>query len=259
MPRRAVLTLMREDGRVVADSVVVADTTWRRLRGALGWKRLESGGGILLRPAWSIHTAFMRFPMDVIFIDPDQVVLRVDSKLGPFRTASCRGAREVVELAAGEAARRGLRVGDRVAWAPRAPDAATESSQPAHGEPRATVLLASRDGRFVKLTRFLLEGRALEVRGFTAPQRLAEGIADVDADVVILDAHTELGDALRSAHAARARRPELPILVVAEGDARARHPGVRVYDKWNETEELIAAIERELAPDGGAAAQLEVS
>jgi uncharacterized protein len=261
MPRRAILTLMREDGRVVADSIVVADTTFRRLRGALGWKRLESGTGILLRPAWSIHTAFMRFPMDVVFIDPDQVVLRVDSNLGPFKTASCRGAREVVELAAGEAARRGLRVGDRVAWAPRAPDAAaTESSQPAYGEPRATVLLASRDGRFIKLTRFLLEGRGLEVRGFTAPQRLAEGIADVDADVIILDAHTELTDALRSAHAARARRPEVPILIAAEGDASARHPGVRVYDKWNETEELIDAVERELDErDGGAATQLEVS
>jgi uncharacterized membrane protein (UPF0127 family) len=261
MRRRAVLTLMREDGRVVADSVVVADTTWRRLRGALGWKRLESGTGILLRPAWSIHTAFMRFPMDVVFIDPDQVVLRVDPKLGPFKTASCRGAREVVELAAGEAARRGLRVGDRVAWAPRAPDAAaTESSHPAHGEPRATVLIASRDGRFIKLTRFLLEGRALEVRGFTAPQRIAEGIADVEADVIILDAHTELADALRSAHAARARRPELPILIAAEGDAGARHSGVRVYDKWNETEELIDAVERELGErDGGAAPQLEVS
>jgi uncharacterized protein len=261
VPRRAVLTLMREDGRVVADSVVVADTTSRRLRGALGWKRIEPGTGMLLRPAWSIHTAFMRFPMDVVFIDPDQVVLRVEAHLGPFKTASCRGAREVVELAAGEAARRGLRVGDRVAWAPRAPDAAaTESGHSVQGEPRATVLLASRDGRFIKLTRFLLEGRSLEVRVFTAPQRLADSIGDVDADIVVLDAHTELGDALRAAHAARAGRPELPILLVAEGDLGARQPGLRVYDKWNETEELIEAVEQALdQTDGRRAPQLGVS
>ena len=46
----------------------------RRLRGLLGKGDLPSGHGILLRPAWSIHTAFMRFPIDVVFLDADQVV-----------------------------------------------------------------------------------------------------------------------------------------------------------------------------------------
>ena len=63
------LTLRREDGRVVAESVIVADSTMRRLRGLLGKRDLPSGHGVLLRPAWSIHTAFMRFPIDVVFLD----------------------------------------------------------------------------------------------------------------------------------------------------------------------------------------------
>src|SRR5574339_222248 len=113
------LTLRREDGRVVAESVVVADSTGRRLRGLLGKKDLPSGHGVLLRPAWSIHTAFMRFPIDVVFLDADQVVIKIERNMGPWRTLSCRGAREVVELAAGECERRGLEVGERVAWAPR--------------------------------------------------------------------------------------------------------------------------------------------
>ena len=66
------LTLRREDGRVVAESVTVADSTMRRLRGLLGKGDLPSGQGILLRPAWSIHTAFMHFPIDVVFIDADK-------------------------------------------------------------------------------------------------------------------------------------------------------------------------------------------
>ena len=74
---------------------------------------------MLLRPAWSIHTAFLRFPIDVVFIDPDQVVIKIEPQLPPFSTASCRGAREVVELAAGECARRELHVGDRITWAPQ--------------------------------------------------------------------------------------------------------------------------------------------
>ena len=89
------------------------------MRGLLGRGRLEPGHGLLLRPAWSIHTGFMRFPIDVVFVDHDQIVIRIEHAMRPFKTASCRGAREVVELAAGECERRGLEVGDRVAWASR--------------------------------------------------------------------------------------------------------------------------------------------
>ena len=66
------------------------------------------------RPGWSIHTAFMRFAIDVVFLDAELVVRRVDSEL--LRAASFKGAREVVELAAGECALRGLQVGEQVAW-----------------------------------------------------------------------------------------------------------------------------------------------
>ena len=123
----ATLTLRREDGRIVCERVVVADRAHRRMRGLLGRKYLRQGEGMVLRPGWSIHTAFMRFPIDAIFLDADQVVIRIEHEVGPWRTVSCRGAREVVEMAAGESRRRGLEVGDRVAWASRsAADARTE-------------------------------------------------------------------------------------------------------------------------------------
>src|SRR5919204_3805199 len=116
----ATLTLRREDGRVVCERVFVADRAHHRMRGLLGRRRLEGGEGMVLRPAWSIHTAFMRFPIDVVFLDADQVVIKIVPRLPPFKTASARGAREVVELRAGECDRRGLGLGDRVAWAARA-------------------------------------------------------------------------------------------------------------------------------------------
>ena len=158
----------------------------RRLRGLLGWNRLEPGSGMLLRPAWSIHTAFVRFPMDVVFIDPDQVIIRVEPNLRPFKTASCRGAREVVELAAGEAGKRGLRVGDRITWAPRAPDSA-KGGPACAGRAAWDVLLASRDGRLIKLARFLsdsgIEG------GLQRDAQPPDGIEGRPADVVVLEAH----------------------------------------------------------------------
>ena len=75
--------------------------------GLLGRKSIGSDEGVALRPASRSTRAFMRFPIDVVFLDADLVVLKIDEAVPPFRTASCRGAREVVELRAGECARRG--------------------------------------------------------------------------------------------------------------------------------------------------------
>jgi uncharacterized protein len=55
---------------------------------------------------------FMRFPIDAVFLDSENRVLRVAANLKPWRIAGCRGAKAVVELPAGECARVGLRPGD---------------------------------------------------------------------------------------------------------------------------------------------------
>ena len=205
---------------------------------------------MVLRPAWNVHTAFMRFPIDVVFLDSDQVVVRLERDVGPWRTASCRGAREVVELAAGECERRGLEVGDRVAWASRTAteikaDRGTSLWADAQAT-RASVLVASRDPRFVKLARFLLEGRDLEVQELTTPERLPEAVVEQNVDLVLLDGGSAVADALRTANAVRVRCPDLPVAIAA--DAGGRSPtGLRVFDRWNETEELLLEIERLLA------------
>jgi uncharacterized protein len=84
------------------------------MRGLLGRRGLDSGEGLLLRPAASVHTFFMRFPIDVVFLGRDGEVLKVAAHVAPWRTAAARGAKAVVELAAGEAERRGVRAGDRL-------------------------------------------------------------------------------------------------------------------------------------------------
>ena len=245
--RPGTLTLRREDGRIVCDSVIVADGTFRRLRGLLGRKALRPDEGIVLRPAWSIHTAFMRFSIDVVFVDAEQVVMRVEPGLRPFKTASCRGAREVVELAAGECARRGLAPGDRVAWASRdVVNALAINESPAlQAERRGTVLVASADQRFVKLARFLLEGRDIAIGEQTLPAALPGSLADTDVDVdaVLLDAGVSLGDGLRALNNARAQRPDVPFVLVAESPGERAPESVRVYDKWQETDAAISALE----------------
>ena len=61
---------------------------------------------------------FMKFPIDAVFLDRDLVVLRIAADLRPWRTAAHRGAKAVLELPAGEAARRGLQPGERLQLSP---------------------------------------------------------------------------------------------------------------------------------------------
>lgn len=107
-------TVLHADRRPVCERCVVADTPLTRLRGLLGRSSLRSGEGLLIRPTSAIHTCFMRFPVDAVFLDRDLVVLRAVSDLRAWRIAACRGSRAVLELGAGEISRRGIRAGDRL-------------------------------------------------------------------------------------------------------------------------------------------------
>jgi uncharacterized membrane protein (UPF0127 family) len=74
----------------------------------MGKKELPAGEGILLRPCGSVHTMFMRFPIDVVFCDADLRVLAVAPRVPKWRMRGQRGAKVAIEVAAGEAARRGI-------------------------------------------------------------------------------------------------------------------------------------------------------
>jgi uncharacterized membrane protein (UPF0127 family) len=99
--------------------------------GLLGRRKLPSGEGLLLRPASSVHTLFMRFSIDVVFLDRDGEVVKIAASVRPWRTAGARGAKAVLELPAGEAERRELRVGDRLDL----PVSGSPASGPAAGHP----------------------------------------------------------------------------------------------------------------------------
>jgi uncharacterized membrane protein (UPF0127 family) len=111
---RGVVALTRPDGSIACERCMVAHRMWPRMRGLLGKRGLDSGEGLLIRPAPSIHTFFMRFPIDVVFLSRQGEVLKVAERVPPWRARSCRHSYAVLELAAGEAGRRGIAVGDRL-------------------------------------------------------------------------------------------------------------------------------------------------
>jgi uncharacterized protein len=119
------MTIEDRGGRVVCERCTVADGPLTRLRGLMGRRELPAGDGLLLRPTPSIHTWFMRFPIDAVFLDARLQVLAVREGMPAWRAAGRRGARAVLELAAGEASRRGIEPGVAL----RLFDAGTESSR----------------------------------------------------------------------------------------------------------------------------------
>ena len=87
-----------------------------RMRGLLGRKGLEAGDGMLITKTSSIHTFFMAFPIDAVFLDKELRVRRIAHDVRPFRMAWKPGSRSVLELPAGAAAAAGLEVGSRLVW-----------------------------------------------------------------------------------------------------------------------------------------------
>jgi hypothetical protein len=130
------VALANDGGDVVCESCLLAETAFSRLRGLLGRSGLPSGEGMLLRPASSIHTGFMRFAIDAVFLDSSDRVLKVAAELRPWRMAACRGARAVLELPAGEAAKRGLRPGVSLTQVWRSAPGAASARPPAPASPR---------------------------------------------------------------------------------------------------------------------------
>lgn len=102
-------------GNVVCEHAAIADTPLLRLRGLLGRSSLAAGHGMLIEPAPSIHSAFMRFEFDAVFLDRHLEVIKLAERIPPWRTRAARGARSVLELSAGEIERRGIQVGDVLA------------------------------------------------------------------------------------------------------------------------------------------------
>jgi uncharacterized protein len=254
-PPGALVLRREDDGKVVCERCLVADTAFRRLRGLLGRRELSPGDGIVLRPGWSIHTAFLLFPIDVAFVDADQVVVKVVENLKPFRASVCRGARDVVELAAGEAERRGLKPGDRLAWAARGVNGRPHASarpatdEAANGSPTRPirVLLCTRDEQFLRLAEFLLTRNGFAV-GTT--KKIASAVDLVwrqRLDVVVLDASDSLSEAARTAAAIEALHPQVGVLIVCDDERPKPATGLPIMEKWEALETLSDDIRRSYA------------
>src|SRR5450830_1372527 len=91
---------------IIVGNLIVADRFWPRLKGLMGKRDMSEDEGLLLVPCNSVHCMFMRFPIDVLFLDKDFNIVKLLDNLKPWRmTSIIRKAHQVIELKAGTSAK----------------------------------------------------------------------------------------------------------------------------------------------------------
>lgn len=103
---------------VLATELEVAASGAARRKGLLGRAGLAAGAGLWIVPCESVHTFFMRFAIDLVYLDRKNRVRKVRGAIGPWRLSACLTAHSVLELPSGTAAASGTRRGDVLEFAP---------------------------------------------------------------------------------------------------------------------------------------------
>lgn len=97
----------------IGEAIEVAATAVQRVKGLLGRDCLEDGQGLLFKQSSSLHTFFMGFPIDILFIDKHGKVLKSAVDVHPFRFVACpMKAYYALELPSGAIENSATRVGD---------------------------------------------------------------------------------------------------------------------------------------------------
>jgi uncharacterized protein len=114
MNARTLALVNQRTDESLAERVEVAVTRRDRRRGLLGRDGLEESSALILAPCAAIHTMFMRFDIDAVFVDDDGRAVKVVRELAPWRIAVDATAHAVVELPAGSLRDREVNIGDRL-------------------------------------------------------------------------------------------------------------------------------------------------
>lgn len=101
-------------GVELGDNIAVADTSATRRQGLLKHQGLKPGEGLWIVPCEGVHTFFMKFPIDVVFLSRKRSVLKVRRDMGRWGMTMCLRAHSVLELPAGTLAETGTSVGDQL-------------------------------------------------------------------------------------------------------------------------------------------------
>jgi uncharacterized protein len=103
---------------VLATSADVADTSAKRRTGLLKHTHLDPGDGLWIKPCESVHTFFMKFAIDLVYLDRKLKVRKVRHAVPPWRLSACLTAHSILELPAGAARQASTEAGDQLSIEP---------------------------------------------------------------------------------------------------------------------------------------------
>ena len=101
-------------GTVLGDAIDLADTSEKRTTGLLKHKQLLPGEGLWIVPCEGVHTFFMKFAIDLVYIDRKKVIRKVVPNVAPWRLSMCLSAHSIIELPAGTAVAGSASKGDQL-------------------------------------------------------------------------------------------------------------------------------------------------
>jgi hypothetical protein len=103
---------------VLATCMEVADSAAKRNKGLLGRDRLAPGEGLWIRPCEAVHTFWMRFPIDLVYLDRKNRIRKLVSAVPPWRLSACLRAHSVLELPSGTIRKTRTQPGDMLDFMP---------------------------------------------------------------------------------------------------------------------------------------------
>jgi len=102
----------RTRGTTLATEAAVANTSQTRRTGLLKHQSLPEGEGLWIKPCEAVHTFFMKFAIDVLYLDREKRVIKIRKEMGPWKMSCCFRASSVLELPAGMAEKTATVPGD---------------------------------------------------------------------------------------------------------------------------------------------------
>ena len=113
MKNKNIVKILTIENKLILENVSIADSFFSRLKGLMGKSNIDDNIGLIIRPCKSIHTFFMKFNIDVIFIDGNSKVVDVYIDLAPWRISKIyKDAKFVIEGKSGSFAK--LKKGDQI-------------------------------------------------------------------------------------------------------------------------------------------------
>ena len=110
------MIINKTNNKIIANTVYLADTPLKRMQGLLGRRNFKASEAMVIKPCNSIHTFFMRFSIDILFINKGGKVVKCVANIPPFRLSPLSlSSRFVVELPAGTIQSTNTKEGDQIA------------------------------------------------------------------------------------------------------------------------------------------------